>query len=124
MKEKITKAIRIILGSILLIFGLNKGLNFFDVPTPPEGSFPFWTGLVTSSYILPTIMFIEIITGLCLIFNRYVKLALLLMLPVTYGFVMYHLFLDMSGILLPLIIAIFHGYLFYLNRRTYKTLLG
>lgn len=124
MKQKITKAIKIILGSILLLFGLNKGLNFFDVPTPPEGSFPFWTGLMASSYVLPTIMFIEIITGVCLIANRFVKLALLLMLPVTYGFVMYHLFLDLNGIILPLVIATMHGYLIYTNRRSYKTLLS
>ena len=122
MKQKITKIIQILLGSLLLLFGLNKGLNFISLPTPPESSFPFWTGLVTSSFMMPTVMFIEILVGLSLILNKWVKLSLLLMIPITYGFIMYHLFLDLNGIVLPIVLGVFHLYLIYVNRKSYKCL--
>jgi len=122
MKEKLTTIIRILFGSLILLFGLNKGLNFISLPTPPETAFPFWTGLVTSSFMMPTVMIIEIIVGISMLINKGVRSTLLLMLPITYGFVMYHLFLDLSGIILPIVLGVFHLYLIYVNRNSYKCL--
>lgn len=124
MKEKITKILRIVLGTLLLVFGLNKGLNFITLPAPPESSFPFWTGLVASNFIMPTIMVIEVLVGLSLLVNRYTKLTLLLMTPVMYGIIMYHVMFDLSGIVIPLVITLLHAYLIYVNRRSYKNLLS
>jgi putative oxidoreductase len=122
MKEKLTTIIRILFGSLILLFGLNKGLNFIALPTPPETAFPFWTGLITASFMMPTVMIIEILVGISLLINKGVKSTLLLMLPITYGFIMYHLFLDLSGIVLPIVLGIFHLYLIYVNRNSYKCL--
>jgi hypothetical protein len=101
---------------------MNKGLNFITLPTPPETAFPFWTGLVTSSFMMPTVMIIEILVGFSLLINKFVKPSLLLMIPITYGFIMYHLFLDLSGIVLPIVLGVFHLYLIYVNRNSYKCL--
>lgn len=124
MKEKITKILGITLGVILLIFGLNKGLNFFSPPPPPESALSFWGGIVSCSFILPTVMVVEILAGLSLIFGRFVKLSLLMMLPITYGILMYHIIYDISGGVIPAVIVIIQSYLIYKNRKSYKNLLS
>lgn len=124
MQENIlTKTLRITLGAILLIFGLNKIFNFIPMPTPPAESIVYWGGLMSSNYILPTVMVIEILVGLSLIFKKYSALALLLLLPVTYNIFMYHLLMDINGLSLPLAMLIGQLYLIYHFKDSYSGLL-
>lgn len=124
MQEKnLTKVLRIALGVILLVFGVNKGFNLFPTPTPPAESIVYWVGLTASNYILPTVMIIEILVGIALITNKYTTLALILLLPVTYNIFMYHVMLDTSGILVPLGMLISQVFLIYNYKENYAWLL-
>lgn len=124
MQEKIlTKVLRISLGVILFVFGLNKILNFLPTPVPPMETMAYWGGLMSSSYILPTVMVIEILAGVSLILNRFVPLALILLTPVTYNIFMYHLMLDTAGLSIPLALLIGQILLFYNYKEKYNSLL-
>ena len=123
MKAKITTTIRIALGLLLLVFGLNHVLNFIPMPSPPECALSYWGGIMSTKFIIPTVTIIEVLTGLSLLLNKYTKLFLLLMLPVTYNFLMYHLILDPKSIGGAALVAVLHSYLIYKNSDDYKTLI-
>jgi uncharacterized membrane protein YphA (DoxX/SURF4 family) len=123
MKAKITTTIRIALGLLLVVFGLNHLLNFIPMPAPPEAALPYWGGIMSAKFIIPTVMIIEVLAGLSLLLNRYTKLFLLLMIPVTYNFLMFHLFLDPMNIGGAALVTILHSYLLYKNFDDYKSLI-
>ena len=74
--------VRILLGLIFLVFGLNKFLNFIPSgPMPPGVAGQFMGALFVSHYLLAVGVF-EAVPGLLLLINRYVPLALCLLAPV------------------------------------------
>ena len=123
-KGKMTQTIRIFLGLIFITFGLNKMFDLFTLPAPPVGALPYWGGLIASKYLLPTVMVIEILSGVSLILNKYSRLSLLLLAPITYNILMYHLFLAPAGLILPILMVASQVYLIYKNRGEYKFLLN
>ncbi len=96
--SKVKLITRILLGFILLVFGLNKFLEFMPMPplTPEAGE--FMGALVKTGYMMPIVAVVEIITGLLILFNKYLPLALIIAFPVILNAFLFHLFLDVSGI--------------------------
>lgn len=123
MKLTLEKVSMYVLGFILVLFGLNKGLNFITLPTPPEEAIGFLTGIGGSGYVFPTLMILEIMFGLSLLFNKYTKVTLLLLLPVLYNIFMYHLLMDVSGIIIPAVMVVTTSYLIWEKKDEYKSLL-
>ena len=77
MNSKLTMAFRLLLGLILLVFGLNKFFNFFPMP-PMEGApADFMGALGKTGYMFPLIALTEIVAGVLLIINKWKGLALI-----------------------------------------------
>lgn len=89
MPKSLITFCRILLGLIFLIFGLNGFYTFIPVPE----FHPFMEILVSSGYIY-LIKTIEVIAGLLLLNNRYVPLALALLIPDVVNITAYHILLD------------------------------
>lgn len=119
MKTKFNKAIRVILGLGLLIFGLDK---FFElIPHKQmmnEELVAAYTGLIANKFILPTVGLVQAISGLLLLTRKYSLFALLMMLPVTYGTIGFNLAVNQEGIIPALIVAGMHLYLLSLRKTT------
>lgn len=98
MKVTVEKVIRIILGLILLIFGLNKFLNFIPFPPMPEGAQKFMGALAETGYVLFIVALVQIISGLFLLLNKYSALMLVIIFPILLNAFLFHLFLDLAGI--------------------------
>jgi len=93
---------RILLGLIFLIFGLNGFYTFIPVPE----FHPFMEILVSSGYIY-IIKTIEVIAGLLLLSNRYVPLALALLIPDVINIATYHVLLDhRNWFIVPLLLIL------------------
>jgi len=98
---------RVALGLIFVVFGLNYFLGFLGAnPPPPERAAPFILGLVSAGYVLPIIKAIEVASGLALLGNRFVPLALTLLAPIIVNIAAVHILLvpmyPMAVILLSL----------------------
>lgn len=89
MPNTLITSSRILLGLIFLVFGLNGFYTFIPVPE----FHPFMEILVSSGYIY-LIKSIEVIAGLLLLSNRYVPLALAILIPDVVNIAAYHIFLD------------------------------
>ena len=100
MNKKIETTVRMILGIVLLVFGLDKFFAF--VPhghVMTEELMAAYKGLIANKFILPTVGAVEIITGIILISGRYIVLALIALLPIVFGIIAFHLAVDLHGIL-------------------------
>jgi uncharacterized membrane protein YphA (DoxX/SURF4 family) len=78
----VTIVVRILLGLMFFVFGLNKFYPFMPSgPLPPGAAGQFMGALVSTKYIMVVGAF-EAVGGLLLLVNRYVPLALCLLGPV------------------------------------------
>lgn len=89
--------VRVLLGLIFLVLGLNKFLNFIPVPPPSGTAGEFMFGLSKASYFFPFLALVEVLSGLLLLSGALVPLALLLLSPVILNIFLYHLTLASEG---------------------------
>lgn len=119
MKTKINNIVRIVFGLGLLLFGLDKFFEFIPHNhVMDEDLIAAFTGLMANKFILPTVGVVEAISGLLLLTRKYSIVGLLLMVPVTYGIIAFHLAVDLEGIIPGLIVAVMHIYLLSLRKTT------
>lgn len=122
--KKAQLIVRILLGLILVIFGLNKFLQFMPMPAMPEAAGEFMGVLVKSGYIMPIVAIIEIAVGVLLLINKYQSLAIVVVFPVLLNAFLFHLFLDIAGIGGAAIAMAMNIFLFFANKESYKSLLN
>lgn len=106
MNSTFSKILKIVLGLVLLVFGLNKFIGFIPMPELPAQAADFMTSLGATGYVLPVVGALEVIVGILLIFNKWVPFALLLLAPISANIILFHLFLDLPGIAVALVIAL------------------
>ena len=123
MNPKIVTGARIVLGLMLIVFGLNKFLQFIPVPPMTDEAGSFMGALVGTGYMMPIVAVVEIAVGALLLFNRYVALALLLLAPISVNIVAFHLFLDIGGIGGAAFVFILNVFLLFAYRNRYQPLL-
>ena len=122
MKTTIIVA-RILLGLMLLIFGLNKFLQFMPMPSMPEAAGEFMGALGKSGYIFPIIAIVEISTGVLILINKYTALALVVLFPIMLNALLFHVFLDIAGIGGAALANVLNVFLFFAYKDKYKELL-
>ncbi|MCK5637889.1 MAG: DoxX family membrane protein [Flavobacteriaceae bacterium] len=122
MNSKVTMALRIILGLILIIFGANKFIGFMPSPELPEAAGNFMGALASTGYMFPLIGAVEVIVGLLLIINKWVPFALVLLAPVAVNMVLFHLKLAPAGMGPAALVTILNGILIYANWDKYRAL--
>ncbi len=122
MNSQFTKLMRILLGAILVVFGLNKFLTFIPAPELPENAANFINSLASTGYVMPVVGVIEIMIGLLLLFNKWVAFALVVLVPISVNILLFHLFLDIPGISGALLVTVFNAILMYKLWPKYKPL--
>jgi hypothetical protein len=117
---------RYLLGVPLVVFGLNGFLNFIPQPdTPlPEPAMAFAGALVASGYMMPLIGATMLVTGVLLVVNRFVPLALAIFAPFIVNSIAFHVFLERTGLPMALIFAGLECYLAWCYRAAYRPMLA
>lgn len=122
MNSTFSKIMKWLLGIALLVFGANKFLKFIEQPTLPPEAAEFMSSLDATGYVLIIVGGLEIIVGILLLLNKWVPFALLLLAPISANIVLFHIFLDLPGIGLALIVAILNIVLIYKYWKAYTPL--
>jgi uncharacterized membrane protein YphA (DoxX/SURF4 family) len=124
MNSKVFMVLRILLGLFVLVFGLNKFIEFLPAPEGmSEGAMTYFGALVNSKTMV-LVAIVEIAAGLALILNKFGALLALILMSVSVNAVLFHAVLDQANIagalvLLALNIAVLIGY-----KDKYKALLS
>ena len=110
---------RLLLGLMVLVFGLNGFLNFIPAP-PPSGVAGQYFGALFVSHYIVAVFALQITAGVLLLVNRFVPLALAILAPILVNVVLFHAFMAPQGFA-PAIIAIaLWGMLFVRERAAFS----
>lgn len=113
---------RIVLGSILLAFGLNYFVHFLPEMDMSEQGIGFLIALLETGYVFPVIKTVEIVAGVLLIAGAFVPLALTLVAPVIVNIALYHLYLDSNGWWIAATVTLLEVFLAVAYRDAFKGL--
>jgi len=107
---------RVLLGLVFAVFGSNAFLHFIPMP-PMQGPAGAFIGALVSSGLIYAIAALQVVGGLLLIIGgRFVPLGLTLLGPVIVNIVLYHIFLDPSGLPMACVISILALFLLWVYR--------
>lgn len=107
---------RVLLGLVFVVFGSNASLHFIPMP-PMQGNAGAFMGALFASGYIYVIAGLQVLGGLCLLIgSRFVPLGLTLLGPVIVNIVLYHVFLDRSGLPMACIISILALFLLWVYR--------
>ena len=121
---KVIMGVRIVLGLVLVVFGLNKFLQFMPFPPMPVAAGAFMGALMASGYVMTIVAVVEVAGGAMLLTNKYVPLALLLLAPISVNIITFHLFLDIAGIGGAALVTILNVFLLLANKEKYSAVLS
>jgi len=107
---------RVLLGLVFAVFGSNAFLHFIPMQEIPGEAGAFMGALFNSGYVY-AIAVLQVVGGLLLLIGgRFVPLGLTLLGPVIVNIVLYHIFLDRSGLPIAIIISILALFLLWVYR--------
>jgi uncharacterized membrane protein YphA (DoxX/SURF4 family) len=96
--------VRVLLGLMFLVFGLNGFLNFIPQP-PPTGVAGQFLGAMFVSHYLSVVFALQIVAGALLLANRFVPAALAILAPLLVNIALFHAFMAPANFA-PAVIAI------------------
>ena len=115
--------LRILFGVFCLVFGLNKFLGFMPFPAIP-GDGGTLMGIYATSGFLKIIGVLEILGSLALLLNKFVPLALTILVAIMFNAFLFHALHDMAnigGAVLGLLLGLI---LVYANKNRFSDLLS
>ena len=128
MRHAVT-AVRLLLGLMFFVFGLNGFLNFIPAP-PMAGPAGTFMGALVAGHVMTLVKVVETVVGLLLLVGRFVPLALVMLVPVMVGIVLFHLTYApatgapgyVAALLLAFLLWAYRGHLMPLVRPTAQPL--
>ena len=121
--QRIPSVLRTILGLAFVVFGLNYFFGFLPQPkNVPADAIAFMVPFIGAKY-MGLIKTIEIASGLLLIGNRFVPLALTLLAPILVGITWFHISLEPAALPLPIALVAIEVALAYFYRDAFAPML-
>jgi uncharacterized membrane protein YphA (DoxX/SURF4 family) len=117
--------VRVVLGLLFVVTGLNGFLNFLPQPAAamPANAVAFITALMNTGYMFKLIFATQLVSGVLLLSNRFVPLALALLAPFVVNSISFHLFLEPTGRPVAFAVLAAELYLAWTYRRAYRSML-
>jgi len=113
---------RLLLGLIFLVFGLNGFLNFLNMGPMPSGLAGQFISALAMSHYFWVVAALQVAGGVLLLVGRFVPLGLVLLGPVIVNIILYHVFLNPTGLSLAVVVAILWLIVFYGYRQSFSAI--
>ena len=107
---------RILLGLLFVVFGSNGFLHFLPMAMPAGTAGQFMGSLFDSHYLI-FLFSLELISGLLLLFDRFVPLALVILGPILVNILLYHGLMDPKGIVPGVVVTALWFIVFTAHRK-------
>ena len=111
---------RLLLGLVFVVFGLNGFLNFLSMGPMPTGLAGQFIGALFLSHYYWVVAALQIVGGVLLLVNRFVPFALVVLGPIIVNILLYHLFLNIGGIGLAIVVTILWFIVLYAHRQYFS----
>ncbi len=108
MNKWVVLVARVLLGLIFTVFGLNGFFHFMPMPPMPAPVMAFMAGLLVAPYFMPLLALSQTVSGILLLLNKQVPLALLILAPICLQIFLFHVFLTpgIENLVLPAVIVL------------------
>src|SRR5512141_2520652 len=93
-----TAIVRVLLGLMFLIFGLNGFLNFMPAPKDMPQDILTVTGALMKGGFMTVVSGAEVLVAVMLLTSRFVPLALALLAPIIVGILTFHIAMALATI--------------------------
>jgi putative oxidoreductase len=118
-----TTIVRVLLGLMFVVFGSNIFFHFIPMPAQkPSLATDFSNALMKSNYMY-VVGLLQVAGGLLILIGRYVPLGLLLLGPVIVNILLFHIFLDPSGLPMAIVVSVFALFLLWRYRANFAGVL-
>ena len=119
-----TIIVRVLMG---LMFAFASIAYFFKLMKEPEvsGSIKIFNdGSMASIYLMPTVKVFELLCAIAFLSGRFVPLATVVIFPIILNILLFHAFLEPSGLPIAILLLIGNLFLAYYYRDKYKAILS
>jgi len=114
----LTIIVRSLLGLTFVVFGLNAFLQFIPLPPPQGLAGDFMKALFVSHYYY-VVAILQIAGGAICLLGRFVPLGLTLLCPVIVNILLFHIFLEPSGLPLAVVVSVLALFLLWAYRQSF-----
>src|ERR1041385_5005741 len=115
--------VRILLGLMFLVFGLNGFLNFIPAPKDmPQDIMTVMGALMKAGY-MTVVSGAEVLVSVMLLTNRFVPLALALLAPIIVGIITFHVAMAPATIGPGIVVLVMELYLAWAYRGAFRPML-
>ena len=116
--KTLTIIVRSLLGLTFVVFGLNAFLQFIPLPPPQGLAGDFMKALFVSHYFY-VVAILQIAGGAICLLGRFVPMGLTLLCPVIVNILLFHIFLDRSGLPLAVVVGALALFLLWAYRQSF-----
>ena len=120
--RKAVLVIRILLGFVFVVFGLNGILHFMPTPPMPPSDAATFATIMAAHKWMTVVALLQVIGGLLLLVGRYVPLGLTILAPILVNIVLFHLLLEPKGIAAGVVCTVLELFLLFAYRRSFRGL--
>ena len=114
--------IRVLLGLMFAVLGSNAFLHFIPM-LPMQGQAGAFIGALINSGYIYAVALLQVVGGLLLLIGHFVPLGLTLLGPVIVNIMLYHIFLDPSGLGMACVVSVLALFLLWVHRDRFAPLL-
>lgn len=114
---------RVVLGLILLLFGLNGFLQFIPQPKDMPQDIVAVMGALMKAGYLQVVSGTMVLVGVLLLINRFVPLALAFLAPLVVGILTFHFAMSRSTIAPAIVVLVLELYLAWAYRDAFRSML-
>jgi uncharacterized membrane protein YphA (DoxX/SURF4 family) len=111
-----TIIVRVLLGLMFVVFGSNIFLHFIPMPPQKPSLATDFAKAIMESHLIYVIGLLQVLGGLLLLIGRYVPLGLTLLGPVIVNILLFHIFLEPSGLPMALVVSVLALFLLWRYR--------
>ena len=119
----LTAVVRILMGLMFFVFGLNGFLNFMPQPKMPENIMTVM-GSLKQAGLIDVAFGTQLLVGVLLLLNRFVPLALALIAPIIVGIITFHIRLAPPSIGMGIVVLVMELYLAWAYRNAFRPMLA
>jgi len=116
--------IRILMGLMFAFASLAFFFKLVDTPEQTGSVKIFNDGIAASIYLMPTVKVFELLCAIAFLSGRFVPLATVVIFPINLNILLFHAFLEPSGLPVALLLMLGNLFLAFYYRDKYKSMLA
>jgi putative oxidoreductase len=120
--KTLTLILRLLLGLVFVVFGLNGFLHFIPNMPMPSPATAFFGALFATGYMVPLIFATQVIGGALLLLGFAVPFALTLLAPLIVNIFCFHLYLAPGGLPVAIVVSLIELFLAFSYRAAFASL--